>query len=185
MKKTIALFVLFLAAFQVTAQETTTERKGFIIGVSAGLGISSITGDTPGISDGIDISLPNLKVGLMINPKLAVLVTNPGISYSRDGLDRSLDGFVPSVQYWAKPKWWISGGFGLAMDNPAFYDSKKTINDDYNFGTACQFSTGYELYKKGRFVIDLQGTLFAASVNTDWGTQETVSFLTGVGFNFY
>lgn len=184
MKKTITLILLMMASIQALAQSTETDRKGLVVGISAGVGISSITGDTPALSDGSDLSLPNLKLGWMINPKLAALVAIPGTSYSRGGYDRSIDGLLPTVQYWAKPNWWVSGGFGLGMDTPAFYDDKST-NKDKNYGTACQFSTGYEFYRKGRFVFDIQGSLFAAKVDTDWGSQETVSFLTGIGINFY
>lgn len=184
MQKILLFAVLMLVLNQVHAQQQLSERKGLIIGVSAGIAVASISGDTPNISDGAAISLPNLKLGWMYNQNLAILISSPGITYSRGKYDRSLDGIIPSIQLWVKPGWWVSGGFGVGMDTATIYDSKSS-NDDTNFGTACQLSSGYEIYKKGRFTIDVQGTLFAANINTDWGEQETVSFFTGFGFNFY
>lgn len=181
MKRTIIAFAILCTIGQAYAQQNTPERKGFMIGASAGIGILSMSGNTTGVSEGTDISLPNLKLGWMLNNDLALLLTQPGASYEENGDDRSIDGVIPSVQYWAKPNWWISGGFGLGWDAPAFYEDSK----NNHFGTACQFSTGYEFYRKGRFTMDIQGTLFAAKVDTDNGSREAVSFLTGIGFNFY
>jgi len=57
------IYIKSLMAFgQVFAQQSSTERKGFVIGVSAGMAFTSILGNTPNISDGASISLPNLKI---------------------------------------------------------------------------------------------------------------------------
>ena len=64
---------------------------------------TSILGNTPSISDGASISLPNLKIGWMYNPDLALLITSLGLNYSLGDYDRSIDGIIPSVQYWIKP----------------------------------------------------------------------------------
>jgi len=180
MKTTLITLIFFFLATQSFARQAAPERDGFVIGITAGMGVLSISGDNAGLSDGADISLPNLKAGWMVTPRLAALISLPGITYEDGSVDRSFDGIIPSVQYWTKPNWWISGGFGLGLDLRAFYEDES----DNNFGTACQFSTGYEFYRKGRFALDLQGTLFAAKVNTDNGSREAVSFLTGIGINF-
>ena len=182
MKKTIAVIILMMAAIPAFAQSTNAPRKGFVAGASAGMSISSVTGDAPEISDGVDITFPNLKLGWMVNPKMAIMLNNTGIAYKQGGKDRSFDGLIPSVQYWAKPNWWISGGFGLGMESLSLYESG---SHEMNLGTACQFSTGYEFLRKGRFVFDVQGTLFVAQADTDFGNREAVSFLTGIGINFY
>ncbi|HCD52137.1 MAG TPA: hypothetical protein DEQ34_06810 [Balneolaceae bacterium] len=181
MKTSITLLLLVFLSVQAMAQHSNQpERKGFMIGVSAGMGFASITGDAPELDNTSDINLPNLKLGWMVKPNLAVLITNPGASYQIVGKDRSFDGIIPSLQYWTRPEWWVSGGFGLGMDGPAFYETGNT-----KLGPACQFSTGYEFYRKGRFTLDIQATLFAGSVETDNGSREAVSLLTGIGFNFY
>ncbi|MEQ9308599.1 MAG: hypothetical protein RLN90_04040 [Balneolaceae bacterium] len=184
MKKINLIMLFIIIVVQVKAQENPIEREGFVIGASAGMAFTSILGDTPNISDGASISLPNLKIGWMYNQDVALLITTPGLNYTRGDLDRSIDGIIPSVQYWVKPNWWVSGGLGLGIDSATIFDSNSS-NDDTNIGTACQFSAGYEIYKKGRFTIDYQGVLFASNINNDWGDLESVSFLTGFGFNFY
>jgi len=45
----------------------------------------------------------------MYNQDLALLITSPGLNYSRGDYDRNIDGIIPSVQYWIKPNLWISG----------------------------------------------------------------------------
>lgn len=181
MKTTLLLCSFIFGFVQVFAQSTINERTGLIFGVSAGIGSASFYGNTDAVSGGADLSLPNLKIGYMLSSKLAILVANPGISFEKDAKDRSFDGFLPSVQYWIKPNLWLSAGFGLGMESPAIYEKQK----NHYFGTACQFSTGFELYKRNSFVIDLQGTLFAGAVDTGNQNREMVSFLTGIGFNFY
>ena len=180
MKAIVITLILLLTARFAFGQQSQQDREGFVLGITAGMGYLSLSGNNTGVSDGADISLPNLKAGWMVTPRLAALVSLPGVPYEQGNIDRSIDGIIPSVQYWAKPKWWVSGGFGLGLDLKAFYEDE----GKNHVGTACQFSTGYELFRKGRFVFDLQGTLFAAKVDTDYGSRAAVSFLTGIGINF-
>jgi len=73
---------------------------------------TSILGNTPSISDGASISLPHLKIGWMYNPDLALLITSLGLNYSLGDYDRSIDGIIPSVQYWIKTQ--------FVYNDPAF-----------------------------------------------------------------
>ena len=49
MKKAITLLLLMMASMQALAQSTDAERKGLVVEISAGVGISSISGDAPGL----------------------------------------------------------------------------------------------------------------------------------------
>ena len=124
-KQAIIAIILMLSSIQAFAQDNQIEpnRKGFVIGVSAGAGYLSIEGDAaPSTFEDSDISLPNLKIGWMLNPNTALLLSMPGMAYKAQGVDRSFEGLVPTVQHWVRPNWWINGGVGLGLDTPAFYE---------------------------------------------------------------
>lgn len=187
-KKMIITIVLMLTSMQVFAQTNQTEptRKGFVIGVSAGAGYLSIEGDSaPEVFEGGDISLPNLKIGWMLTPNTALLLSMPGMAYEANGVGRSFDGLVPSVQHWVRPNWWINGGVGLGLDTPAFFEDEVKGQDKLILGPSFMISTGYEVYKKGKFTIDLQGTIHAGRLYSNDTHYDAGAILAGVGFNFY
>lgn len=186
-KQVIIAMILMLSNMQAFAQDNQTEsnRKGFVIGVSAGAGYVSIEGDAaPGTFEDGGLPFPNLKIGWMITPKTALLLSIPGMGYEIDGVDRSFDSVVPSIQYWVRPKWWVNVGFGLGMDSVAFYEDDHG-QDKLNVGPAGMISTGFEIYKRGKFTIDLQGTIHAGHMYTDGDHYDAGALLAGVGFNFY
>lgn len=188
MRQLIITIIIMLASTQAFAQTNQSEpnRKGFVIGVSAGAGYLSIEGDNaPEVFEGGDLSLPNLKIGWMLTPNTALLLSNPGMAYEADGVDRSIDAVVPSIQHWMRPNWWVNGGIGLSMDTPAFFEDDKKGQDNLIVGPAFMISTGYEIYKKGKFTIDLQGTVQAGRLFTNNTHYDAGMILAGVGFNFY
>jgi len=168
--------------------ETTTQRVGFIIEFSVGGGLISLE-DSEGIqtfdtSQGTFV-FPDLKFGYMLNDKLAITAAMPGNIYEFQDNDRNFGGFIPSVQYWVKDRWWIHGGIGLAIDSPALYDIKDNVNDDWNFGAAVMASTGYEIYKKKNFALNVQSKLVLGSVSLDGGAdRDAVIFNVGLGFSW-
>jgi hypothetical protein len=181
MKQSIILLTILLAAGQeLIAQKSQPDQTGFMIGFSAGVGVLSMTGDVTALNDGADISLPNLKFGYRFKQNMAVMVTIPGVSYEENDSDRSIDGFIPSLQYWVKPGWWISGGFGLGLDAKAIYES----DGETYLGTAIQVSSGREIARIGKTTLDLQGTFFSAEVGKGSTERKAISFLAGIGFNF-
>ncbi|MEP5545975.1 hypothetical protein [Maribacter dokdonensis] len=104
---------------QNTNSKTPTQRDGFIFEFVAGGGVISIE-DSAGIqtfdkAQGAFV-FPDLKLGYMLNEKLAITAAMPGNIYEFQDNDRSFGGFIPSVQYWVKERWWIHGGIGLAID---------------------------------------------------------------------
>lgn len=173
---------------QNTNSETTTVGDGFIIEFVVGGGIISLE-DSAGIqtfdkSQGAFV-FPDLKLGYMLNDKLAITAAMPGNIYEFQDNDRNFGGFIPSVQYWVKDRWWIHGGIGLAIDSPALYDIKDDVNDDWNFGCAVMASTGYEIYKKKNFALNVQSKLVLGRTSLEGDMhRDAVIFNIGLGFSW-
>lgn len=182
------MFLSSIICAQNTNSEITIQREGFIFEFTLGGGIISIE-DSAGIqtfdeSQGTFV-FPDLKLGYMLNEKLAITLSMPGNIYEYQEYDRNFGGFIPSLQYWVKDRWWIHGGIGLAIDSPALYDIKDDINDDWNFGTAVMVSTGYEMYKKKNFALNIQSKLVLGHASLDGDMQrDAVIFNVGIGFNW-
>ena len=178
-----------ITAAQNTNTETTNQREGFLFEFTVGGGIISIE-DSEGIqtfdeSQGTFV-FPDIKLGYMLNEKLAITVSMPGNIYKFQDNDRNFGGLIPSVQYWVKDKWWIHGGIGLAIDSPALYDIKEDENDDWNFGTAVMISSGYEMYKKKNFALNVQSKLVLGHASLDGDAQrDALIFNVGLGFSWF
>ena len=189
MKQFIIIFLSF-CTLSLTAQdlEPSVERKGFVIGIGVSAGAISISDNTQEVpfdkAHG-GFSLPNLKIGFMLTERMALLATFPGMNYEYEGKDRSFDALVPTLQYWVSDRWWVNGGFGLAMDLPAFYE-KNARNEDYNFGCAVAAGVGYEVVQSGKFTIDIQSNVQLGRVFLDEGVYRDAAAISfGVGFNWY
>ncbi|WP_166966575.1 hypothetical protein [Yeosuana marina] len=169
--------------------DSTSKRDGFIFEFSLGGGVISIE-DSEGLqtfdkSQGA-ICFPELKFGYMLNDKLALTLSMPGNIYEFQNNDRHFGGFIPSVQYWVKDCWWIHGGVGLAIDSPALYDIKDNVNDDWNFGCAVMASTGYEIYKKNNFALNVQSKLMMGRAFLEGDAhRDAVTFNIGLGFSWF
>ena len=188
--KNLLIIVFTLSSLLSYGQNETKqiERKGFAIGFGVGGGVISIADSDQAVPfDEAQTggSFPNLKLGWMVNDRLAILGIYSGMSYEYQGKDRSFDSFMPTVQYWVKDRWWVNAGAGLAMDFPAFY--KDNIEEeDWNFGGAVALSTGYELVQKKNFALDLQTQLQMGWANLDNDkNRDAVIFSIGLGFNWY
>jgi hypothetical protein len=181
-------FVSSITYAQNADSETTTQRDGFIFEFVVGGGIISIE-DSAGMqtfdkSQGTFV-FPDLKLGYMLNENLAIIAAMPGNIYEFQDNDRNFGGFIPSVQYWVKDRWWIHGGIGLAIDSPALYDIKDDVNDDWNFGCAVMASTGYEIYKKKNFALNVQSKLVLGRASLDGDVKrDAVLFNVGLGFSW-
>ncbi|MGB5981987.1 MAG: hypothetical protein WBG46_07550 [Nonlabens sp.] len=173
---------------QNAKDEPATQRKGFLFEFVVGGGLISIE-DSAGIqtfdkAQGTFV-FPDLKFGYMLNERLAITAFLPGNIYEFHDNDRNFGAFIPSVQYWVKDRWWIHGGVGLAIDSPALYDIEDNINDDWNFGYAVMASTGYEIYKKKSFALNIQSKLVLGSVSLDGGVdRDALIFNVGLGFSW-
>ncbi|WP_397446006.1 hypothetical protein [Polaribacter sp. R77954] len=182
-------FVSSKTVAQNTKQESATQRAGFIFEFTLGGGLISIE-DSAGMqtfneSQGTFV-FPDLKLGYMLNDRLAITISMPGNIYKFQDNDRNFGGLIPSVQYWVKEKWWIHGGYGLAIDSPALYDIKDNINDDWNFGHAIMISSGYDLYKKKNFVLNVQSKLVLGRANLEGDAyRDALIFNVGLGFSWF
>ncbi len=181
--------VTSLTYAQNTTSEKTTQRKGFLFEFVVGGGIISIE-DSAGIqtfdkAQGTFV-FPDLKFGYMLNERLAITASLPGNIYEFQDYDRNFGAVIPSVQYWVKDRWWLHGGIGLAIDSPALYDIEDNVNDDWNFGFAVMASTGYEIYKKKNFALNVQSKLVLGSVSMDGDLdRDAVIFNIGLGFSWF
>ncbi|WP_298421811.1 hypothetical protein [uncultured Kordia sp.] len=180
------LILCIVVSSMGNAQETETFRKGFMFEIGLGGGVISVE-DSKGVqtfdkSQGA-ISFPELKLGYFLNENLALTVSMPGMIYEFNNNDRHFGGILPSIQYWVKDRWWIHGGIGLAIDSPTLYDIKDQ-NDKWNYGCAVMASTGYEVYKKKNFAVNIQSKIVLGrvflnnNINRDFAT-----FNIGLGFN--
>jgi len=194
-KFTIMLMATFLLSAVAFTQEqefkakNTFEREGFLFEFSIGAGIISLE-DEAGLQSFDDvqrtIAFPELKFGYLLNDAFAITISVPGMIYSVEDYDRHFGGIIPSVQYWVKDRWWIHGGFGLAIDSPALYDIEDDLNDDWNTGTAVMLSTGYEVSRKKNYALNIQSKLFLGNVKlTDTLDRNAVQFSLGVGFSWF
>ncbi|MDO1511643.1 hypothetical protein Q2T41_03050 [Maribacter confluentis] len=164
-------------------------RDGFMFEFGLGGGIISIE-DSAGSQSFDDAqgggTFPELKLGYMLNNRFAITVSAPGMIYTVNDNDRHFGGIIPSVQYWVKDRWWIHGGAGLAIDSPALYDIKDNVNDDWNTGIAVMVSTGYEVYRKNKFALNVQSKVLLGGVKLESNIdREAVQFSLGIGFSWF
>lgn len=185
----IFTFCAFVVFGQGLQPQSAVQREGFVIGFGIGGGVISVSDSYQEVafdkaSGGI--SFPNLKIGLMLSDRLALLATFPGMIYEHEGKDRSFEAFIPSLQYWVGDRWWINGGIGLAMDFPAFYEVDDFKDEEWNFGCAVAASAGYELIQREKFVLDLQTKIHLGRTFLDNDAhRDGVAFTIGLGFNWY
>jgi hypothetical protein len=169
--------------------QNSFHREGFMFEFVLGGGIISIE-DSAGNqtfdkSQGAFI-FPDLKFGYMLNNRLAATISAPGMIYTVNDNDRHFGGIIPAVQYWVKDRWWIHGGAGLAIDSPALYDIEDNVNDDWNTGIAVTVSTGYEVYRKNNFALNVQSKLLLGGVKLDNNIdRDVVQFSLGIGFSWF
>lgn len=183
----VLLLCTTISIAQNNQKDVEHTREGCLFEIGLSGGIISIE-DSEGIQT-FDVAkgaigFPELKLGYMLNDNLAVTAVMPGMIYEFNNNDRHFGGFIPSVQYWVKDKWWIHGGLGLAIDGPALYDINNA-NDDWNFGCSVMASSGYDIYKKNNFTFNLQSKLILGRAFLEGDAhRDAISFSVGVGINW-
>ncbi len=185
----LVFIILIIIANNTFAQnnlyKNTVERKGFIIGLGLGAGTLSLnTNDTSTLT--FSTTLPNIKIGYLINERLALFAILPGANYKYKGNDRGFEGIVVAAQYWIKDKWWVNGGAGLTFDAPAFYTVDDLETAEFYTGfPSLSFATAYEIWQKGKFALDLQYRVFYGKSNIPNGHRKGFSNMFIIGFNWY
>lgn len=171
---------------QTDLDKKPIERKGFIAGLGIGAGVLSLnSNDTSTLT--FSATLPNIKVGFMANSRLAILALLPGANYKHNGKPRGFEGLLLAGQYWVQDNWWLLGGAGLTFDAPAFYTVKDPKTADFYTGIpALSLASGYEIWHKERFALDIQYRLFFGTSNLPNNEQRRgISNTLVVGFNWY
>ncbi len=190
MKKMMLMASLFIATVSLAQNNKTIERKGFVIGV--GLSGGSFHIQDSNVPKGLNktegtLGIPDIKVGFMLSSRTAILLTSAGAIYElNEARDQSFQVFTPTLQYWVKDKLWISGGFGISMDSPAFYQISDIDQPHFNFGYAYSFSSGYEIIQRSRCALDIQAKLQGGRAELSNETnRDALFFMVGIGFNWY
>lgn len=186
------LWLSFLIFQNINAQDSNTiQRKGFVFGTSLGTASTFLKFPDKQQTD-IGIAL-DLKVGYMLNPKLALLLsTNVSVyDYSGYGRDRKRDFGIlaPSIQYWLKDRFWVLGGIGLGGDNPVFWDihnpDTNPLEIKYFNGFGIITAFGYELYHRKNLTFDIKAKVSYRKVNLHEGNTSGISSGILLGINFY
>ncbi|MEQ8555258.1 MAG: hypothetical protein RIC06_21670 [Cyclobacteriaceae bacterium] len=184
MKRTL-LAIIFILQLATTYAQHYPEREGFSIGGSIGGGVLHFTSGFEDNQTTGDLALPNLKLGWMVKDNLGLYLNLPGQIYKENGKDRSFEGLIPSVQYWPGNRFWLSGGFGVAMDFPAFYEVKNINDETWNWGKGALIGMGFEVLQRKKFTIDIQARMLMSSFKVNDGRKEGANFSMAVGFNYY
>ena len=183
----LTLTILVNLSFaQTNVDKKPIEREGFIFGIGLGRGTLTLnTNDT--IQTSFTPTLPNIKVGYMLNDRLALLALFAGNNYKHNDKTRGFEAFMVAGQYWVKDNWWVLGGAGLTFDAPAFYTVRNPETAEFYTGfPAVTAATGYELWHKGKFAMDLQYRVFLGKSNLpNDGYRKGISNMIIVGFNWY
>ena len=186
------IIIALCCAGNIYAQSSSSNKiferkKGFTFGVGLGGGVLRInTNDT--INTSFDATLPNIKIGYVFSEKFALNILAPGTLYKHEGEYRGFEGIVFTGQYWVKDKWWVLGGTGLTLDAPAFWRAFKNYDSsDFHTGfPSLTFATGYEIYRKGNFALDIHYRLYNGTVKLENdGKRRGTGHMLVIGFNWY
>lgn len=171
---------------QITSNESIINRKGFVFGFGCGAGTLNIKlADTS--QSVFSFTLPNFKIGTMINNRLALVLMLPGGNYKYQDKDRGFEGFVISGQYWIKDNLWMLAGAGLTFDAPAFYTVKDPKTAGFYTGfPAISAAIGYEIAQGKKFALDVQYRFFIGQSNLPGNRhRQGISNMFILGFNWY
>jgi hypothetical protein len=175
------LLMITTAAFS-QGDETFT-RKGFVFGASIGGGTHFLDDNTYG-----RFTAPNIKVGAMVNPKLAILLLAPGGTYQKGDKQRAFEGLIPTAQYWLTDKFYVNAGVGLAIETTPFYKVDYAEGPpEFNTGLGFTASVGQEIFQwSHNKTADLQLRLLYGNIEFEDLTHTNnlaIDFL--IGFNLY
>lgn len=166
-----------LSAHAQNGPEKAGVRKGFFLGAAAGPSLIRLKTVSQPAETEVSLSFPNIKLGYMIRPRLALALYLPGTVYRYHVQgrvrDRGFEAILPSVQYWPSNRWWILAGAGPGMDAPAFYDIKNETERSFYFGAAAIAATGYEVWQGRRFALDVQLRVHTGNVRITEKRQGT------------
>ena len=188
-----ALAVLMLMAHiapTLNAQATkSAEARGRLrFGLATGVAGVSL-GSLPGVAKttGSNVALA-WRVGYALSPRTAIMFNGASsvYTYTASGRvrKRGFEALYPSVQYSVKPRFWVSGGAGINLDAPTFYDIRPSNVGERSFyrGFGALVSAGYEFRDFRAFAIEMQGRAHMGFNDIAQGRQRgrSLSVLFGV-----
>lgn len=191
MKYFFSALLICLISSAYSQNNQNVHRKGFVFGTA--LGVShSIQTFPSNKQNNTGLGL-DFKVGYMVKPNLALLLSSNVSSYDYSGVgrDRKRDfGIVaPTIQYWFNHRFYILGGVGLGVDAPIFWDIEKPeINKEevqYFAGLGAVTALGFEIYRKKNFALDIKTRLAYRNVELQEGRTSGFSPALLLGINFY
>lgn len=185
----LILIILILGSNFLTAQENLEnnpiERKGFIFGTSVGGGLYHVNGDTYS-----RLSLPNIKIGSMVNEKLGILLYAPSGIHKLNGAteERAFEALTLTAQYWISDKFYLNTGAGMAIETTPIYLVDFTEGPpEFNTGIGITASAGYEVlqWSKNK-TIDVQLRFLYGNIHIqDSPHKDHLAIDLMIGFNLY
>lgn len=173
-----------LCALPAAAQTANAgSRDGFIVGFGVGFGATYPCDSCPSFAG-------NFYVGAMASPNLAVMADFSVAGGDTDrpasdiGTSRGLGlaTFALAVQFWPADRFWVRTGVGIGVPFDSDWDDwddewdHDVFDENHDRSWAGIVGAGYDITRKGRFVLDIQARgAFAAD-------NQSVSL--GLGFNW-
>ncbi len=182
----VVLMIMLLLGILPTPAPAETQRKGLTVGFAVGGGImrqSNCQADTCQTQKFARVSIPNLKIGVMVSPRFALQLSLPtGVYKTDEGNTRAFDGVMASAQYWPVERLWVSGGLGIAEDLPPLFTKRGGVH----LGAGFMASAGYEVFEHRAFAIDVQARLLGGRLGVDaTASRDNLALDFMVGLNWY
>jgi hypothetical protein len=180
---TILAVILMITTTAFSQNKKDFTREGFVFGVGLGAGVHMVKDATHG-----RFTTPNIKIGAMVNPKLAVLLMAPGGAHKQDGEQRAFEGLIPTAQYWFTDKFFVNAGVGMAIETTPFYKVNYSEGaPKFNRGFGFTASIGQELLQwSTNKTLDAQlRVLYGNVAFEDQSKKDNLAIDFVIGFNLY
>jgi len=142
----------------------SSERSGFLLGVSAGAGVLVSSCSECETVGGAGFQL---HLGWMLTSRLALLYGGSGIAKGDVFASESNLVMGPSIRLWTSPRVWLESGAGLGQRETHMELPRE---DETRKGLGVWAATGYEFHRTGPLVFDAQ-----ARVSTSFYADERVT----------
>ncbi len=128
----------------------------------------------------------------MVTKRMSVILLGGASStYDYNGIGRprkrGFEGLFVATQFWTSDRLWLMGRIGATADAPVFFDLEVDNEDEQNYywDPGLIIGTGYELWRKKKFALDIQSKLHYGYANVPEGKKTGLAFNVGIGFNWY
>lgn len=181
----IAFLIYMLLTQMPESMDTVRHDSDFYISTSVGGGLIRVQDHDQANYYG-RASIPNIKLGYHLNPRLALTLQFPGgIHHQKEGGDRTFEATMPGLQFWASERFWLFGGAGLSMDKLPLYESQTAVKGEDYTGLALGAGIGYEIVRQKSYSVDLQlRTLYGRNTIDDTQRVNLATDLVA-GLNWY